>query len=176
MCDVTLESLGDTLEPGSECLSNPVPYIMLVPVATNIEIGDPVIRIRIEGDYGAVDRVIHMNLDSHEGAEHQNQGHSIGWWEDEALVVDTTHFADHPRGHGKGVPSSYQKHLIERFELNSDGTSLTYTFTVTDSEYLAEPATATIRLLHRPDLEFLEIPYGRPYCTSLTTKPIIEVN
>ena len=49
-------------------------------------------------------------------------------------------------------------HLVERFELNADGTSLSYTFTVEDPEYLAEPATATLKLLHRPDLEFLEIP------------------
>ena len=153
-----LEDNDESIAPGTECIPNPVPYTMLVPISTEIEIGESVTRIRFEGDQGLVERVVHMTTDSHDGANHMNQGHSIGWWEGEVLVVDTTHFAVHANGHGRGLPSSPEKHLVERFELSPDRTSLSYTFRVEDPQYLAEPATATIKLLYRSDLEILDIP------------------
>ena len=153
-----LATQSEIITPGTECTPNPVPYTMLVPISSEIEIGKSITRIRFEGDQGLVERVVHMNLDSHEGASYANQGHSIGRWDGDALVVDTTHFEVHEYGHGRGIPSSPEKHLVERFELNPDRSSLSYSFWVEDPRYLAEPATATIELLYRPDLDLLDIP------------------
>ena len=153
-----LESQSEILTPGSECIPNPVPYTMLVPISSEIEIGETITRIWFEGDQGLVERVVHMNVDSHDDASYSNQGHSIGRWEGDVLVVDTTHFEVHEYGHGRGIPSSPEKHLVERLELSPDRSSLSYTFWVEDPRYLAEPATATIELLYRPDLEILDIP------------------
>jgi len=148
----------DYLPPGTECIPNPVPFTMLVPVSTEIEIGETTTFIRFEGDQGLVERVVHMDLTSHDGASYENQGHSIGWWEADVFVVDTTHFEVNAYGHGRGLTSSPKKHLVERFELNPDHTKINYTFWVEDPEVLAEPATATIQLLYRPDLELLDVP------------------
>lgn len=154
----SLRSFNDLLEPGKECAPTPPPYYMIVPITTVIEIDDQIIRIRSEGDQGGTVRQIYMDIDSHEGAQPSNMGHSIGRWDDDTLIVDTTHFAVHPYGHARGLPSSPQKHLVETFKLNDDRASIEYTFLVEDSEYLRIPATASISLLHRPDLEFVDVP------------------
>ncbi len=99
-----------------------------------------------------------MDVASHDGAAVMYQGHSIGWWEGDVLVVDTTHFSDHRNGNARGIPSGSQKHLVERFELNPDRTSLTYRFELEDPEYLAAPVTGELVSTYRPDIEFTPVP------------------
>ena len=141
--------------PYNDCIVATVPYRMLLPDLVAIEVGEEVTLIRQE-EHG--DRTVHMNLDSHDGAEYSDQGHSIGWWEEDVLVVDTTHFADHREGNADGLPSGPEKHLVERFTLSSDGTGLEYSFRLEDPEYLVEPVTATGLLTYRPDLPFVSLP------------------
>ncbi len=57
-------------------------------------------------------------------------GDSIGWWEGDTLVVETTNFRDMPDLRGKGV------RVIEKFS-PIDGESLLYGFTVENPEYEA---------------------------------------
>ncbi len=121
----------------------------------SIEVSDSSISIRTE--YDTVERTVHMDAGSHDGVEVTHHGHSIGRWEGEVLVVDTTHFADNRTGNARGVPSSSQKHLVERFELNADGTSLTYSFELEDPEYLATSITGELQSAYRPDLGFEQI-------------------
>ncbi len=144
-----VESYDGSVNPARDCIAEPVPYHMIWPYLTNIEIDREVTLIRRER---SADRTVYMNADSHDGAPYNNLGHSIGWWEDDVLVVDTAHFADHRRGNGGGLPSGREKHLVERFELSPDRTSLNYTFRLEDPEYLAESVTGTLELIYRPDL------------------------
>ena len=91
-----------------------------------------------------------------ENVERANQGHSIGWWEDDVLVIDTTQFADHLTGAWwQGVPSGAQKHLTERFQLIEGGTQLRYDNVVDDPEYLQEPARGGLVLDHAPHETFV---------------------
>jgi hypothetical protein len=57
----------------------------------------------------------------------QWKGHSVGRWDRDTLVVDTTNFSDKTtfRGSGTGL------HLVERFSI-SDANTLKYQFTVDD--------------------------------------------
>lgn len=144
-----------TMNPQIQCTARTAPWLMIFSGVHKIEIGDTLISIRTE--YDTVERMVHMDLASHDGAAVTHQGHSIGWWEDEVLVVDTTHFADHRSGNARGVRSGSRKHLVERFELNPDRTSLTYRFELEDPEYLAAPVTGELKSAHRPDLEFVRI-------------------
>ncbi len=144
-----------TMNPQIQCTARTAPWLMIFTGVHKIEIGDSLISIRTE--YDTVERTVDMDLASHDGAAVTHQGHSIGRWEDEVLVVDTTHFAAHRSGSARGVQSGLQKHLVERFELNPDGTSLTYRFELEDSEYLAAPVTGELQSAHRPDLEFVPI-------------------
>jgi hypothetical protein len=52
-----------------------------------------------------------------------------------------------------GLPSSPEKRLLERFEPNEDGVSLTYHFELEDPVYLSEPYRGAVEWVYRPDLE-----------------------
>ena len=138
----------------NDCVPELPPRAMIFPAVKSIEIGEEVTVIRTDES----SRTVHMNLDSHEGAPYTNQGHSIGWWEDDVLVIDTAHFAEHRSGNAPGLPSGRQRHLIERFELTADRSGLTYASRVEDPEYLVEPMIGTLDLIYRPDLPFLSVP------------------
>ena len=49
--------------------------------------------------------------------EYTLQGHSIGWWEDDTLVVDTRYFEENPSGNGRGGTP----YLIERISRHLAG-------------------------------------------------------
>ena len=67
------------------------------------------------------------------------QGDSVGHWEGDTLVVDTTNFTNLSAFRG----SSEKLHLIERFSRAADNT-MTYQFTVEDPATWAKPWTAEI--------------------------------
>jgi len=67
------------------------------------------------------------------------QGDSVGHWEGDTLVIDTTNFTNRTNFRG----SSEKLHLIERFARTADNT-LVYTFTVEDATTWAKPWTAEI--------------------------------
>ena len=69
----------------------------------------------------------------------QWQGDSVGRWEGNTLVVDTTNFTGLTNFRGSGE----KLHLVERFTRASDET-ITYQFTVEDPTTWAKPWTAEI--------------------------------
>jgi hypothetical protein len=144
-----------TMNPQLQCMSRTAPWVMIFPGVHSIEVGGTIVSIRSE--YDTVERSIHMDVATHEGAAATQQGHSIGRWDGDALVVDTTRFADHRNGNARGVPSGAEKHLVERFEVDADRRSLTYRFDLRDSEYLAEPITGEMQWAYRPDLDFAPV-------------------
>jgi len=76
------------------------------------------------------------------GSEHPGPGvkkwlgDSIGWWEDDTLVVDTTNF--HPESSIRG--GSEKLHVVERFTMQAGG-DLLYRFTVEDDTVWTAPWT-----------------------------------
>ena len=90
--------------------------------------------------YDAV-RTIHMDQATvPENAPYSRLGYSIGRWEDEVLVVTTTHlnwnFYD-----TRGTPQSDAAEVVERFTLSEDQSRLDYFIITTDPETFTEPAT-----------------------------------
>ena len=67
------------------------------------------------------------------------QGDSVGHWEGNTLVVDTTNFTNLSNYRG----SSENLHLVERFTRTADDT-MTYQFTVEDPTTWAKPWSAEI--------------------------------
>ena len=148
-----IETYDDrTMNPQNECMARTAPWLMVITGVQRIEVSDDLISIRTE--YDTVERTVHMDVASHDSAAVTYQGHSIGWWEDEVLVIDTTHFTDHRNGNARGVPSGPQKHLVERLKLNPDRTNLIYRFELEDPEYLSAPVTGEVGSVYRPDLGF----------------------
>lgn len=140
----------------AQCAPDGIPRAMLSPDIKMIEASDDTVLIRREWD--GAERTVYLNVDSHDGAVESIQGHSIGHWEGDALVVDTARFTPQRSGNGIGLPSGRGKHLVERLELNEQGSRLTYSFEVEDPEYLAEPITGELQWAYRPDLDYVALP------------------
>ena len=69
-------------------------------------------------------------------------GHSIGHWEGDTLVVDTVGFTTDTALAGFGVKHSDKMHIVERMHL-VDGDKLQIETTITDTEALTKPLTST---------------------------------
>jgi len=81
-------------------------------------------------------------------------GHSIGWWEDDVLVVDTLGFND--RGWtGRSQPRSEQFHVIERYHRTSYG-HMELQLTIEDPEVYDEPWIRQMPIYLTPNEELLE--------------------
>jgi len=144
--------------PVAECIAGPPPdHIASATYLTEIQILED--RAILRNEYFDVTRTVYMDGRGHpEDGERTNEGHSIGWWEDDVLVVDTTLFADHVSGNGRGVPSGAQKHLVERYSLNEDGSRAIIEVFLEDPEFLAEPFSGRMEMVYTPNLELFS--YG----------------
>ena len=80
-------------------------------------------------------RIVRMNSE-HLPADHKTWlGDSIGWWEGDTLVIDSTNFRP-----GQGRGGSENMHVVERFTRQADG-NLLYRFTVEDPTVWTGPWT-----------------------------------
>jgi hypothetical protein len=81
-------------------------------------------------------RVVRMNAEHLPGKIRKWLGDSVGHWEGDTLVVDTTNFTDKTRFRG----STENLHVVERFT-RVDSRTLLYRFTAEDPETWAKPWT-----------------------------------
>ena len=96
--------------------------------------GEDTVVILVEMVHDA--RIVRMNAE-HDPPEIQKWlGDSIGWWEDDTLVVETTNFRDRP-AYSQG---SKNMKVTERFRMES-GDTLVYNFTVEDPTVWSAPFT-----------------------------------
>lgn len=97
--------------------------------------------IAIVSEEAAPLRIIYLNGQSRPDALRTFEGHSIGHWEGDTLVVETTHYSDvNPERATIGRPMliSSEARVTERFTRTSE-TELNYQFTVNDPKYYTEP-------------------------------------
>src|SRR5262245_27131918 len=134
-----------------DCIPIGLPATTFYPVATSITVEKD--KVLIKTDWMDTNRTVYLDGRKHPPASQLFQhGHSVGHWVGKVLVVETTNFRDHKMGLSTGVPSSSQKKLIERFALNEDGKSLTYSGTIDDPVYLTQQAQWSGRLEYRPGM------------------------
>ena len=79
-------------------------------------------------------RIVRMNAEHAPEDQRFWLGDSIGWWEDDTLVIDTTNFRDETAMRS----ATRDLHVVERFSYDSDG-QLVYGFTVEDPNVWKEP-------------------------------------
>jgi|MEHZ01.4.fsa_nt_MEHZ011232007.1_2 hypothetical protein len=143
----------DRDSPLSRCIGFPAPF--LVNTGTylfEIELLDD--RMMIYSEYLDSHRTIHLDGRDHpENGERTTQGHSIGNWEDDVLVVDTRLFSDHRTPNRNGVPSGEQKHVTERYRLSDDKTRMLIDVFMEDPEYLTETFEGSASHQYAPNLE-----------------------
>ena len=82
-------------------------------------------------------------------------GHSIGWWEGDTLVSDSTNFHEGFWLDRKGLPHTERLHTLERWT-RKDYTTMEYTLTVDDPGAYSAPWTTSVVLSWEPDTELFE--------------------
>jgi len=85
-------------------------------------------------------RVIHMDGKSLPDAIRSFDGHSVGRWEGDTLVIETTHYSDtNPERASTGRPMliSSEARVTERFTRTSE-TELNYQYSIDDPKYYTE--------------------------------------
>jgi len=143
----------DTDRPFAQtnCIAATAPTLMMYPTANILTQRNG--YIEINADWMGAVRTIYMDGRAHPDEETRFlQGHSTGYWEDGALVIETTNFTDNPIGNVFSITSGESKRVLERLELTENGQSLAYTFTLEDPEFLVEPVTASYLWHYRPDV------------------------
>ena len=97
-------------------------------------------RITLQYGYLDIVRTIHLDQSEHpEDIEPSATGHSIGWWEDDTLVVDTIGFEPGVLDHldwPRFRVHSGRWHVVERFRVSDDGRTLTRAYTFEDPLYM----------------------------------------
>lgn len=138
-----VDNFKEDQNPVLECYEPGPSKSMTLPYPYRISYRDES-TLLIERDQMDDIRVIHLDRTVPAG-EPSQQGHSVGWFEDGDLIVETTGFTADRWGTHTGIDSSDQKQLRERFSLTDGGMGIEIEITVTDPVYLREPVT----FLHR---------------------------
>lgn len=102
-------------------------------------------------------RMVYLDA-GHEPGEPSKMGHSVGRFEGDEFIVETTNFIADQWGTHTGINSSENKHLVERFTLSDDGLYLMVEITVTDPVYFTEPVVFNHRWKKLADREVIQAP------------------
>lgn len=133
------------LSPKYDCQPATPPALEFDPYYSEIVQSPDRVLIRYEKD----DQLRTVWLDGREPTVHDYgiQGISIGHYEGNALLVETTHYVFDVTGFDdyNGIPSSQQKKVRERYW--REGDQLKATVTVEDPMFLRKPASYTMRWL-----------------------------
>jgi hypothetical protein len=124
-------------DPGRFCQAPGMPSLALGGADYPLEIIVTPAQITILMELHQQVRRVFMSLDAHpERLFAQRNGHSIGHWEGDTLVVDTTGIRAITYG---SVPHSDRVHVVEHWRVIDDGASLVNELTITDPVMLREP-------------------------------------
>jgi hypothetical protein len=115
------------------CIQPSVALYMQAPFPMEIYQDSKLVVFRME--YYDMTRVIFLDGRGHPPADapHSKNGHSIGHWEGDELMVDTTHIAS-SSFMNNGFSHSDNLHLTERFRVSQDGQTLLATQVSEDPE------------------------------------------
>jgi len=135
------------LEPHARCKASAMTRQFLTPYGTEFVELPELQRIFIF-DVGGPHtfRTIYMDGRSHpKDLQPSYYGHSIGWWEGDTLVVDSTGFNESFWWDRRGLPSTEQLHFVERFT-RTDSQNMRYEFTVDDPGAYTKPFSGTMNI------------------------------
>jgi hypothetical protein len=94
----------------------------------------PTVAYMISGFMNSL-RIINLDGRSHVDPDllvRTHNGDSVGHWEADALVIDTTGFTGDHHWIDSGIPASDALHIVERVKLVANGTKMQIEYTLTD--------------------------------------------
>lgn len=124
-------------DPDMQCMAKGMPAVMITPHPVTFYADGSNIRM-LAHEYG-VERAIHIDNELPEERPPSTVGYSVGRWEGDTLVVETTDIAWNYFFFGFGLGDAVE--VEERFMLSDDQTRLNYTAVFTDPENFTDPAT-----------------------------------
>ena len=122
--------------PTLNCAPKGMPTIMGQPYPMQILERDGNVVLMLE-EYDTV-RTIYLDGSEPEWAESRPLGYSVGRWEGNILIAETTGIS-WPHFNTSGIPLSDSVETVETFSLQEDGGRLDYTLTITDPATFTEP-------------------------------------
>jgi hypothetical protein len=131
-------------DEGRLCLPIGMPGFMENEFA--VEIVESPDRIIMLNEASTLPRSIYLNKTKHQlDIEPMWNGHSIGRWDGETLVVDTADLNDRIGhiGFGASGPRSDSTHIVERIHLANGGQTMIDEITVDDPKLLTKPYVVT---------------------------------
>jgi hypothetical protein len=111
------------LKRENTCNAPTAAFLMQAPFPMEIYQSDELVVFKME--YFDLVRVVHLDGREHPPATapHSRSGHSVGRWEGDTLVVDTTHLTP-GTFMNNGFNHSDALHMVERFRASPDGSTL----------------------------------------------------
>lgn len=139
----------DEMSLAKVCSPPSIVYALQGPFPFEIDQTRELIAIRYE--YYDQIRLVFMDGRGHPPADapHTKMGHSIGRWEGDELVIDTTHIAASTITNN-GLGHSDQIHMVERYKLSPDGTRLMATQWFEDPAVLENNGARYIEWARQP--------------------------
>ena len=129
-------------DPFVQCQSPAMPRVIFSPFGHQWTWNEDKTELTMDKEFSDMDRVVHFDLDAvPEGTEPSRMGFSIGKWDGDDIVITTTNFVADMWGSARGLSSSEQKVVTERWSMIEDGFGLEFAYVIEDPVYLAEPVT-----------------------------------
>ena len=148
-------------DPALQCIPPGMPTVMDNPYPIEFrDRGDAILLLLEEWD-GV--RTIYMGRAAGEPVQ-ARMGHSVGRWEGQTLIVETTDI-DWRYIDDLGTPQSDDVAIVERFTLSADGTNLTWEARVTDPVNFTAPVLMQGRWTWVPGHEI------KPFDCALSDEP-----
>jgi hypothetical protein len=137
------------LKRENTCVAPSAVFYMQAPFPMEIYQGRDLIVFKME--YFDMYRIVFLDGRGHPpaNAPHSKSGHSIGRWERDTLVVDTTHLSA-GTFMNNGFNHSEDLHMIERFRLSPDGATLWLTQLYEDPDTFAGLAARYMAWTRQP--------------------------
>jgi hypothetical protein len=151
-----VDNFDENQNPMVTCGNPGPPKSMIVPYPVSITRPDED-TVVMERELMQEKRIVYLDA-GHEPGESSKLGYSVGRFEGDEFIVETSNFIADIWGTHTGISSSEQKELVERFTLSDDGLYLMAEITVTDPVYFTEPVVFNHRWKKLADREVIQAP------------------
>ncbi len=149
IAEVRSYDFANELKRENTCNAPTAAFLMQAPFPMEIYQSDELVVFKME--YFDLVRVVHLDGREHppETAPHSRSGHSIGRWDGDTLVVDTTHLTP-GTFMNNGFNHSDALHMVERFRSSPDGGTLWLVQTYEDAAVFDGVAARYMAWTRRP--------------------------
>ena len=138
----------------AQCMPSGVPRIMGAPYPIKILQTNKEVVILHEVQH--LFRLVYLNEDHPKELDPTFMGDSVGRWEGDVLVVDTTALNKDTLINEAGDPHSDQLHMIEHWSKSADGKVLTDLLTIDDPGAYSKPWSIAYTYYWRPEIRLIE--------------------